>query len=263
VPAVAIGDFDGESELDLAIADKNTGGVSILLNKGDARFDPAPVNPPYTTGASPSAILTARLNIDAALDLAVANAGSDDVSILFGDGEGGFSAAGPPLPVGDGPDGITTGSFDQLAGIDLATSNYGSGSASLLMNEGSGQGTFFPSFQAATGLFPSSLVAGQFDASTALDELAVANGRRARSSRSSPPVRRRRRPAATPAPPRAPTGCSAAQARTGSTAAGVATCCSADRGATAAAPRRAGTRCRAPAERATSMNFSVRSGHTG
>ena len=174
--AVAIGDFDGENGPDLAIADKNTGGVSILLNKGDASFDPAPINPPYTTGASPSAILTARLNSDTALDLAVANAGSDDVSILFGDGEGRFSAAGPPLPVGAGPDGITAGTFDQLPGIDLATSNYGSGSASLLMNDGSGGGTFFPSFQAATGLFPSSLVAGQFDASTALDELAVANG---------------------------------------------------------------------------------------
>ena len=35
--AVAIGDFDGENGPDLAIADKNTGGVSILLNKGDAR----------------------------------------------------------------------------------------------------------------------------------------------------------------------------------------------------------------------------------
>ena len=172
--AVAIGDFDGRNGLDLAIANKNHSGVSILLNKGNATFDPAPINPPITVGANPSALLTADLGAGPALDLAVANAGSASVSILFGKGDGTFSAAQTPA-VGDGPSGIALGNFDGLSGVDLATSNTQSGSASLLLNDGRGTGTYLPSFQTATGPSPSSLVAGQFDPTTKLDELAVAN----------------------------------------------------------------------------------------
>jgi Ca2+-binding RTX toxin-like protein len=172
--AVAIGDFDGGDGPDLAIANKNHSGVSILLNKGDATFDPAPLNPPITVGASPSALLAADLGGGPALDLAVANAGSASVSILIGKGDGTFGAGQTP-PVGNGPSGIALGNFDGLTDIDLATSNAGSGSASLLLNDGSGNGTYRPSFQTATGPSPSSLVAGQFDPTTTLDELAVAN----------------------------------------------------------------------------------------
>lgn len=172
--AVAIGDFDGRNGPDLAIANKNHSGVSILLNKGNASFDPAPINPPITVGANPSALLAADLGGAPAVDLAVANAGSASVSILLGKGDGTFEAGQTPA-VGNGPGGIVLGNFDGQTDLDLATSNAESGSASLLLNDGTGKGTYLPSFQTATGPSPSSLATGQFDPTTTLDELAVAN----------------------------------------------------------------------------------------
>ncbi len=70
--AMVAGDFNGDGRLDLAIANYNSGTVSILLGNGDGTFRP-PVD--YSTGldTTPDAIAVGDFNGDGRLDLAVAS----------------------------------------------------------------------------------------------------------------------------------------------------------------------------------------------
>ena len=79
---VAIGDLNGDGDLDLAVIIRDS--VSVLLGNGDGTLQKKTVN--YGTGAVASSVATGDLNGDGDLDLAVANAGSDNVSVLINTG---------------------------------------------------------------------------------------------------------------------------------------------------------------------------------
>jgi hypothetical protein len=83
--SVAVGDFNGDGILDLAVANAGSGNVSVLLGNGDGTFQPA-VN--YAADADPVPIAVGDFNGDGNLDLAVADNGAHNVGILFGDGDG-------------------------------------------------------------------------------------------------------------------------------------------------------------------------------
>jgi hypothetical protein len=70
---VAVGDLDGDSDLDLAVA-----GVSLLLNDGSGTFAAA-----VSYGAAGNSVAICDLDGDSDLDLAVANGGSNHVSVLL------------------------------------------------------------------------------------------------------------------------------------------------------------------------------------
>src|SRR5437764_456933 len=69
--SVAVGDFNGDGHLDLAVANHISNVVSILLGKGDGTFQ-------YAGGYvrdRPSSVAVGDFNGDGHLDLAVANSG--------------------------------------------------------------------------------------------------------------------------------------------------------------------------------------------
>jgi len=80
-----VGDFNGDGRNDLAVANYNSGDVSILLRDGEGTFAPAVS---YRAGTYPTAIAAGDFNRDNTSDLAVANSFSDNVSILLGNGDG-------------------------------------------------------------------------------------------------------------------------------------------------------------------------------
>lgn len=104
----AVGDFNRDGRLDLAVANLNSNSVSVLLGKGDGTFQAA-VN--YNVGSSPYSIAVGDLNADGNLDLVVANSSGNDVSVLLGRGNGTFGGAvnystgvaSTPLSVGQKP----------------------------------------------------------------------------------------------------------------------------------------------------------------
>ena len=172
---VVAGDFNNDSDLDLAVANANNDTITIILGNGNGTFDPSPAQV-VGLGNRPFAIATGLFdNDDSNLDLAVTN-GAVGVTILLGNGDGTFEEAptGSPIPVGDGPQDIVTGFFNnEDSNLDLALTNFLDDTVTILL--GNGDGTFMDNGELpGTVKQPFSLVAGDFDNDSNLD-LAVTN----------------------------------------------------------------------------------------
>jgi len=134
--SVTVGEFNGDGFLDVAVANRMTTDVSILLGNGDGTFQP---QARYPIGGAPHAIVVADFDTDGDLDVATANWGSDQVAVLLNNGDGTFA---PPLlnQVGDMPFDLDVADFNNDGVRDIVTSNFWDGTTSVLI--GNGDGTF-------------------------------------------------------------------------------------------------------------------------
>ncbi len=200
--AIAVGDFNDDGRLDLAVAGTFTGTVSILLGNGDGTFQPAvsySAGGPYYAAnfgeyyTSPDAIVVGDFNGDGKLDLALADAGSNEtisyqdgsyqfidvqggVSVLLGNGDGTFQPAlyDPIEPA----DILVEGDFNGDGKLDLAIGNQMDDNFALLI--GDGDGTFQPPATLPAGSEPGAadntlvaMAAGDFSGNGRLDLAAL------------------------------------------------------------------------------------------
>jgi hypothetical protein len=166
--AETLGDFNADARPDLAVANRASNNVTVLLGDGNGSFLAA--GPPPTVGSSPSAISVADLNGDGRQDLAAANRFSNNVSVLLGNGGGGFAAViGSPFGVGINPEAVEIGDIDGDGRPDLATANFGSNNFSVLLGNGSAGFTAAAGTPVATTSSPNWLVLRDFNADAKLD----------------------------------------------------------------------------------------------
>ncbi len=163
-------------EIDLAVVNRSTNNVAILLSSVDANsnitFTEA-ANSPIAVGQSPVAIATGDLNGDAVPDLAVVNQGDNSVSILLGSSNlnATFAAAsGSPLPTAATPAGIVIANFTGGNFPALAVTNKGQGTLGIYL--GLGAGTFSNRIEIATPASPSAIVSAILT-STSLPDVAL------------------------------------------------------------------------------------------
>jgi hypothetical protein len=126
--SIAVGDFNADGKLDLAVADNSSNTVTILLGNGDGTFTPAPQI--SATWVNPSSIAVGDFNADGKLDLAVAN-NSNTVTILLGNGDGTFTATAVGPANGNQPSSLAIGDFNGDGVPDLAVANF-NGNVSIL-----------------------------------------------------------------------------------------------------------------------------------
>ena len=117
--AIAVGDFNGDGDADLAITnqpDPIGSKVAILLGNGAGGFS-APTT--FPVGAKPVSIAVGDYNADGKPDLAVANKDSNTISVLLGNGDGTFGNT-TTYGVGQSPVFVATGDFNGDGSKDLA-----------------------------------------------------------------------------------------------------------------------------------------------
>lgn len=167
--AVVAADFNGDGNMDLAIANGD-GSITILLGKGDGTFT---TEPPLNVGAAVSSLAVGYFTLDGNLDLAAATAGSPgSISIFLGKGNGTFQAP-VDYAVGNAPTSVIIGDFNRDANLDLAVADSTDHSVSILL--GNGDGTFKSAVAYNAGVTDvSNVAAGDFNRDNALD-LAVTN----------------------------------------------------------------------------------------
>jgi len=137
---VAIGDFNHDNRLDLAVTNGTSGDVSELLGNGDGTFQPVK-SFPVVKGID--SISVGDFNGDGNQDLIVTNGGEitfTTVSLLLGDGLGNFKPA-RQVTSGRAPLAVLAGDFNHDGKTDFMTANADPNTISVVL--GKGDGTFF------------------------------------------------------------------------------------------------------------------------
>jgi hypothetical protein len=172
--ALAVGDFNGDGNLDLAVALGSKAAVLILLGKGDGTFSTGST---FSTAGSklyfPVGLTVGDFNHDGKLDIVTAN-NSYDVSVLLGNGDGTFQTF-KQYGTSKGPTWITSADFNNDGNLDLAVTTSANNVDILL---GNGDGTFqtYASTAIGTETTPESVVAADLDGDGNVDLVVACYG---------------------------------------------------------------------------------------
>ncbi|MFN0244088.1 MAG: FG-GAP repeat domain-containing protein [Planctomycetota bacterium] len=164
---VAVGHFDTDGELDLAVA-CGSDGLYIHRGVGDGTFV---LENTYVTGGGPAWVSSDDLDGDGDLDLAVANYGGNTIAILLGNGDASF-AAPVTYTAGAGPGSIAIGKLNGDSVPDLVVGNNEGSRVSVLL--GNGNGTFGAQQLFDCGNTPRGVALGDLNGDGKLD-IAVGN----------------------------------------------------------------------------------------
>ncbi|PYU75787.1 MAG: hypothetical protein DMG49_02485 [Acidobacteria bacterium] len=126
----AVGDFNGDGQLDLAVFDYRFGNVFVMLGNGDGTFQAAQNSGEGINGFSFLGV--GDFNGDGKLDLATV--AGDDVSVLQGNGDGTFGPAVIFFGAGNLPRSLAVGDFNGDGLPDSALVGPISNNVSILIN---------------------------------------------------------------------------------------------------------------------------------
>jgi len=149
---IALGDFDGDHLLDLAVGNLESATLAIFLNGKIMNNVPVPgkFKDPviYMPEGRPASVAVGDFNYDGNLDIVIPNWGGNpyekSITVMFGTGNGSFNP-GVKYPVGTSsmglPWGVAVGDFNEDQILDIAVSSWEVAS-SLAILLGNADGTF-------------------------------------------------------------------------------------------------------------------------
>lgn len=176
--SVAVGDLNGDSKPDLAVANGDSHDVSILLGHGDGSFAPAVNHPldddleiPYFSFSPDMSIVVGDLNRDGAGDVVVSDTYAQGVSVLLGDGTGSLGRFTQVSGVSN-PTSIAVADFNSDRYLDIVASQYSDGTMKFLGGTGTGKFRLVSTLPAGGSVF--AITSAQLN-QDAVPDLAAAN----------------------------------------------------------------------------------------
>jgi len=155
--SLAVGDVDGDGNLDVVAGQNGKAHVQLLLGKGDGDFTFAD---PIVTPSIAQDVALGDLDGDLNLDLIVANRNRTDLSVLAGDGTGGFTPAGD-FPLTGEPTRLLLADLDLDGHLDVTVVSEEASVLDVLLGDGGLGLLALPSIPVGQG--PVGLVAADLD----------------------------------------------------------------------------------------------------
>jgi len=142
---LALGDLDGDGDLDVVTTDDEAHVVAVLIGDGRGGFRPAPRSA-FRVGRQPYPPTLGDVDRDGRLDVVTPDVESGTLSVLLGDGRGGFRvASGSPIGVTARPYFVELGDLDGDGVLDAVASHDDVSLVTVLLGDGRG------GFRAAAG----------------------------------------------------------------------------------------------------------------
>jgi len=164
VNGIALGDFNGDGNADLAVANNASGTISILFSDGNGSFA---FNNSYVVGTNQAyAVVAADLNNDGHPDLVATDSNVNEAYVLINNGAGIFDAP-QEYSTGSTPVAIAIGDVTGDGKSDIVLADRTSNQVTIL--PGNGDGTFGTAITEAVGGSPTSVVLGDVNGDGDLD----------------------------------------------------------------------------------------------
>lgn len=153
---IALGDFNGDGNVDVVIPNTGTPYLTVLLGDGKGGFKPSPRSP-FATQSYPHVhgVAAADFNGDGKLDVVTDSWGHDQILMLFGDGGGNLTLPGQLFQTGKRPyQRLRSADFNQDGNPDVVTTDLDINAVSILLGDGKGGLHDAPGSPFPAGVFP-------------------------------------------------------------------------------------------------------------
>jgi predicted Zn-dependent protease with MMP-like domain len=167
--SIAVGDFNNDNQLDLAVSQSNLDSINIMLR---LRSEPFATPTMFSTGnnSRPQSVVTGDFNNDDQLDIAVANSATNNIGMFLGYGNGNF-APQQTYFIGNNsrPVSLAVGDFNNDHHLDIAVANSEACTIVILRGFGNGSVAVFTTYSTGALSIPSSIAVDDLNSDHHLD----------------------------------------------------------------------------------------------